>query len=387
MGKALKLCRSLNRIFYFLMLLPLCLSGCWVNSVADKGHSDSGSAIEVAWSNLPQIECAAFNDINTAWFVTYREGSLLRTEDGGSSWDKVSSREVGRFNKVSFIDSHRGWAINKINGQGWVWRTTDGGRTWTAITKLISDDPEWDFTSAVQIQFVDELNGWIIETFTIWRTEDGGMNWNQVFSTSDPRVKGQPVRGFFVNPLKGWVCGTKNEVYRTADGGKTWHIQIIGESAYLSDIFFVDENTGWLSRSIDGQLYRTDDSGETWRPLPKPGEGIYIESSYFLSKKEGWGVGRRLLAGSSGFMPRDIEHNLVRGIVLRTLDGGQSWQQVQVGENDPFFDRVYFADAQHGWVLARDNVYRTNDGGKTWRVVLRLPSNRPQVKVSPNTTN
>lgn len=374
---------------YFLLLMSLSLSGCVSNNIKGnniynsksepahslsisrdvKGESTSTSGTERAWETTPQIKSTAFSGINTAWLLTSKDDELLLTEDGGESWNKMSpdvydkSNQVN-FSQISFIDSQRGWAVN-VYGQ--IWRTSDGGRDWTAIAKLKWDNPEWcRVTSLEQIKFTDDLHGWIIETYTVWRTEDGGTNWNVVFFTSDPHVKGQPVRGFFLDGVKAWICGTEGEVYRTVDGGKNWHIQSLGE-AMCSDIFFVDENTGWLSIR-DGQLYRTDDGGQTWQLQPELDQKKYIDSIWFLNKNEGWGAGRELLKGSTKHMP------LPQGIVVHTLDGGRTWQSVNIGSTEPFFHRIYFADAKHGWLFARDNTYRTDDGGESWHLVFKLPS-------------
>jgi hypothetical protein len=49
---------------------------------------------------------------------------------------------------------------------------------------------------------------------------------------------------------------------------------------------------------------------------------------------------------------------------------------VEIGYAEVLFERIYFPDEQHGWLIARDRVYRSDDSGNTWRVVLELP---PQV--------
>lgn len=73
-------------------------------------------------------------------------------------------------------------------------------------------------------------------------------------------------------------------------------------------------------------------------------------------------------------MPLDIKRNLVQGIVLRTQDGGRSWQFVQVPDGEPFFSSIYFVNDEKGWLVGRSNVYHTNDSGRNWQLVLRLPA-------------
>jgi len=65
--------------------------------------------------------------------------------------------------------------------------------------------------------------------------------------------------------------------------------------------------------------------------------------------------------------------------ILRTIDGGQTWQQSTV-QSPLFVKQITFIDAQHGWILSGKKnaagapaeiaqVLRTIDGGKTWQSV------------------
>jgi photosystem II stability/assembly factor-like uncharacterized protein len=322
----------------------------------------------VNWESLPQIKSSAFSGADRAWLVTVK-GDLLLTKDGGTHWDKESGETVSGFGAVSFIDTQRGWIVNK---HGQVWRTTDGGETWAALSTLKALPGEnWIFNSAEDLRFVDELHGWIVETFTIWHTADGGVSWEKSFSTSKERTKGQPVRSFFIDTQTGWVCATGGQVYRTEDGGTTWLTETIaGENTSFTDIYFINGRTGWVTGYMGGQygpkIYRTDDGGITWRALPTTDRAAYIQSVDFLDEKDGWG------SGWSVINPTNNARRQAAGILLHTFDAGQTWQPVQLEQREPFFDRVYFADGQHGWLFGRDSIYRTDDSGQTWRVVLEL---------------
>lgn len=338
------------------------------NSQAQKSAklSEEGSALAI-----PKITSAAFVGPGMAWLATRQTDSVLHTETGGSVWGRLPPN-IDRNTVITFIDPNQGWLVKKSGGKGQVWHTADGGKNWSIISSITpTSDP---FLSPIQIQFVNETHGWLIETFSIWRTQDGGKSWVEVLSTDDSRLTGQPSRGFFLNELKAWVCGTNGQLYSTDNGGKTWRIQTVGEGLF-SDIFFVDEHTGWLCRNTNGQLYRTDNGGRSWQLQPPLSQNVYINSCYFISKDEGWGVGEQLLEGSQGLSPVDyISKGLVQAIALHTVDGGKTWQPSLVEKSQPFFDRVHFTDAEHGWLLSRDNVYRTTDAGRSWQVMLNLTS-------------
>jgi photosystem II stability/assembly factor-like uncharacterized protein len=332
--------------------------------------SFGGCHKEVLWENGPKVRSSAFQGADLAWLVTDREGALLFTSDTGKTWNKVQGNAVGgRFDAVSFIDPKHGWAVN---GKGQVWQTEDGGQSWTAISKLTaSGSDDWRFISAHQLEFLDERNGWIRETFSIWRTGDGGFNWRKVFppSPSKSEIKGQSTGGYFGDSKNAWVSGTNGEVYDTHDGGETWRIQTVLANGDFDDIYFLDEQTGWLLGYIGGethtQLYRTDDGGEAWHKYPIA--NMQIESTQFLNPNDGWAVGTEASPVA--------DNRSIRGVLLWTTDGGRSWKRIDMTPEERAFDRVHFVDAQHGWLFGRENLYRSEDGGKVWRIVYRLKPN------------
>jgi photosystem II stability/assembly factor-like uncharacterized protein len=318
---------------------------------------------EVRWENLPQIKSMAFVGPACAWLVTAK-GDLLRTQDGGRTWQKTPAETIAGFQSATMLNDRSGLAVNS---HGKVWSTVDGGQTWTVKAELKAED--WHFNESNQIHFLDELHGWIIEALSIWRTEDGGTNWQKAFSPYDQKAKGQPVRAFFLDLRQVWVCGSDGEVYSTKDGGENWVTQTVsGKNSDFRDVFFIDEKTGWLVGYTGGRfgskLYHTSDSGKTWQLLPTAINQGYLNSIYFLNEREGWACGEA--------WTDDANANAGKGILLHTVDGAQSWQSTFTKDDEPFFDRIWFVDRQHAWLFGRDNVYRTDDGGKSWQATLRL---------------
>jgi len=319
---------------------------------------------EVNWETFPQIRSMTTRGAERAWLVTIK-GDLLRTDDGGKTWQNTPATTIGGFQSTTMLDDLRGFAVNN---HGKIWSTINGGKNWVAKGELRTTD--WHFNESDQIQFMDELHGWNVETLTIWRTEDGGANWQKAFSPFDHGDKGQPVRAFFLNLRNVWVCGTDGEVYNTKDDGQTWTTQTIsGKDSDFTDIFFTNEKTGWLAGYIGGQLgdklYHTNDGGKTWQLLSTAISQGYLNSIYFFDEKEGWACGDAKSAETNG--------NSEKAMLMHTTDGGQSWQTTLIKDDEPFFDRISFVDSKHGWLFGRDHVYRTDDGGKSWHTVLNLP--------------
>ena len=321
-------------------------------------NDNHGLGSNIDLSAIPQFVNASFNGTDMAWLVTYEE-ELLLTQDGGATWKTLPKNTIGGFKVVSFINAQRGWAVNK-NGQ--LWRTDDGGNNWIIITEPVSNNERLYLPS--QLLFFDENHGWIIDAGSIWRTENGGVSWERVLSITDAnQTVWQPFHITFINPMQGWVSCSDGMIHRTEDGGYTWHTQKIESNrTTFKDVQFINQHIGWISGWPDGGIYHSDDGGNTWK-RQLSGE-ININSIYFTTTEEGWAVG----------WTREVRCGISQcGIVLHSADGGKNWHPIQIGEVEPFFDRIYFTDAQHGWLVARDNVYRTDNGGQSWRVVLRLP--------------
>lgn len=362
------MCACIKYLIICCLLAGSSLISCKASRVARSGNTQASNNQTTATQvNVSQVISSAYAGTDAVWLVTAIKGKLFRTLDGGKSWDNTSTPLSDGFESISFINVQKGWAID-VNGQ--VWSTEDGGHTWSPKAKLKKNSLDKDFVGAEQMLFIDELHGWIVETFSIWRTEDGGVTWKKGIYKYKGNYESQPARVYFANQLNGWGCGTEGYIYRTTDGGKTWEVVRVAEEVQFSDIFFSSESEGWLAGQTSdsiyhtaGRIYHTKDGGKTWEVLSISEQQPQVNSIYFTSEEIGWAAGRI----------ETPDRLVTRGLLLHTKDGGRTWTPIQGISDDPFYDRVYFANAQYGWLVARDNIYRTDDGGSTWHIVLKLP--------------
>lgn len=315
------------------------------------------------WENLPKIRSATFHDANIAWLITERDGDLLITSDGGKSWRRKSGEIVGGdFDAVTFADPMVGWAVNHT---GQIWKSADGGESWIEISRLRADD-DWQFNTAHDIKFVDDQVGWIIETFSIWRTVNGGKDWRKVLP-SGHGLDGQPTRGSFPNSDRAVVAATNGRIYRTKDRGENWEAQTLLTNTDFKDVNFITKDVGWLFGYVGDQsgtqVYKTTDGGDTW--VKHPLAEVYIQSLSFSNENEGWATGFQSAPGAT---------ETIRGTVLRTKNGGDTWSKLESPGNEQSFDWIHFIDSQTGWLIGRNSIYRSDDGGNAWRPILRLDS-------------
>ena len=123
---------------------------------------DGGLSWTAPWGTNTQVTLNSiyFSDINNGWIVG-RNGTVLRTTNGGSSWDYITNTGLtSDYNSKSvfFLNASNGWiGTDKDNENPKVLHTTNGGSSWTIqetpVTQLDGDD-------IFSIFFWDENNGW-----------------------------------------------------------------------------------------------------------------------------------------------------------------------------------------------------------------------------------
>ena len=68
---------------------------------------------------------------------------------------------------------------------------------------------------------------------------------------------------------------------------------------------------------------------------------------------------------------------LYRGEIVRSIDGGKTWQKIPLPSpyDELFLGAAAFADATHGWLVGhRGTILSTSDGGETWRFEAQVQS-------------
>jgi len=159
--------------------------------------------------------------------------------------------------------------------------------------------------AAVAVRFVDALHGWALAGCTppqpcdILATADGGRTWTVQLQT-DARLTHLQ----FLNAQAGFATGPTT-VLATGDGGARWLVRDTG-AARLQSIRFVTADTGWAVSA--GGLARSTDGGRHWTEVLRTGACSFSSLS-FPDAAEGWAGGQ----GPGGPCLYD------------TGDGGKTW--------------------------------------------------------------
>jgi len=271
----------------------------------------SFSTVNAQWfevSTIPNqsLYSVYFLNQNLGW-ACGSNATIIKTTDGGISWITQSSPTINHFEKVKFVDENNGW----IWGWNKLIKTTNGGANWSEVVLPFS------FTDCF---FISPATGWITsrnntnQDSEIYKTTDGGITWTSQFFSMDQSLGAI----FFLNENYAWVCGFY-EIIRTNNGVLTWTPDFtVSFGGAPWDLSFVDTLTGWLAHNTLGSytISKTTDGGEIWfDQLAESGK--FIESIYFLNLSTGYAAGNTLSS----------PNNPERGIIKKTTDGGLNWTE------------------------------------------------------------
>ncbi|WP_298221081.1 T9SS type A sorting domain-containing protein [Flavobacterium sp.] len=254
------------------------------------------------WTEKPTGQPAAaigvtsisYVDANTVW-LNNNNGSTTSTIeirryskslDGGLTWttapiDLGASSADLQISCIDAVSADVAYAsVFGSNGAtGGIWKTTDGGATWTRQSTASFNSPE-SFPNLVH--FFNENEGVCmgdpdVNGFEIYTTSNGGANW--VRKTGLPATLGANEYGYsnqfdaYGNSI--WIGTGFGRILRSTDKGLTWTAYQTplddfggqGNGTQSGDFAFEDENNGLLISS-DYQCFKTTDGGATWTNVP-----------------------------------------------------------------------------------------------------------------------
>ncbi len=176
------------------------------------------------------------------------ERVFFTTTDGGDTWQPQTMEYT--INGIAFVDADSGCVI----GGAAVWKTTDGAQSWTRYEAVPLDISVW----LTDIVFVDSLQGWISGSQGfLTKTTDGGRTWTEM-SSGTTRLLPEM---YFADASHGWyVARPPGTIAATTDGGINWEFQTSPTTLNLYDVHFSDEDVGWVVGDV-GTILKTTTGG------------------------------------------------------------------------------------------------------------------------------
>jgi photosystem II stability/assembly factor-like uncharacterized protein len=272
---------------------------------------------------------------------------------------------------------------------GGVWRTENGGTTWSPVF-----DGEGSYS--VGCVTIDPRNPHVVWVGTgennaqrsvgygdgVYKSEDGGQSWKNVGLKASEHVAKILVHPEDSNvvyvaaqgPL--WAPGGDRGLYKTVDGGKTWAaILTVDEDTGVTDVVMDPRHpdtlvaAAWQRRRhvftlIGGGpgsgLHKTTDGGKTWKKLTRG-----------LPKEEMGRIGLAVAPTDPDTVYALVETAAANkaGGTFRSTDRGESWEKRSDYTPQPMYYQELFVDPRDPERLYSMDVFLkvSDDAGKTWR--------------------
>lgn len=373
-----------------------------VKGLSCSGAQQSGWCWEQPTPSGNDRYDAFFIDANTGWTVG-ANGTILKTTDGGASWQRQASGIDVGIRAVRFTDANNGWAQGEY---GALLHTTDGGASWSvgklpgsamapslqvfdAKTLSVKDSSGYVYSSDDAGQtwrtssFVPSVDS---KSRVLWSLVDGVLSKSSDFGVTQAQVlDARPASNgsnyyyssyqlqrsddqhlLVVRSSQGYVNGNwvyDNRYWRSQDGGATWDtpsMQGLPVDATNYSFNFQFAGPGVLLGSSNGVLYRSGDGGGSWTVATLPQGNTYFYSATFFALTD------QLL---TAFM---------NGVSWVSRDGGQTWTTMaQPATQDGYFNysnptSVQWMPAQGAMqlFLGDGSIHRSTDNGQTWTRLL-----------------
>lgn len=232
------------------------------------------------WDNLNVNSIYEINDIsfgtNNTGYVITSSSELFKTTDAGANW--INTINFGVFDgRVEFLNADTGFAAN---GDGKIFRTLDGGVNWDSTQISGFSNPNAVHFPTIQVGYIANYLG------SIAKTTDMGETWSVISQpTSNPIWDIH-----FVSDTVGYAVGgdgISSLILKTIDGGSNWTLQSTTPptSTNHNAVFFTDENTGYCGNVT---IYKTSDGGDNWNSMTNNGQ---ILDLFFPTDNIGYAVG------------------------------------------------------------------------------------------------
>jgi photosystem II stability/assembly factor-like uncharacterized protein len=342
-------------------------------------------------------------DGKTTLFVGAASGGVWRSFDGGTTFkpvfDKQSVQSIGAIaidptnSKTIWVGTGESWTRNSASIGDGVYKSTDGGETWTnmglreseRITRVIVDPRNGDvvYVCAPGKLWSDSPDR------GLYKTADGGKTWKLVLAgrnlstgcssvAMDPKNADVLFAGLWDFRRKGWSFRSGGDgpdapsgsaLFRSADAGRTWTELTPQTNAGIPNkpwgrVEVVtapsnDKVVYALIESKDSALYRSSDGGNTWEGRDKS-QGMVWRPFYFGRLVVDPTNADRLFKPGGGLIVSD--------------DGGRSFTYAGGGSHGDWHDLWIDPDNSKHIVGGDDGgLWLSWDGGNRWWKNGNLP--------------
>ncbi len=386
--------RHLRTVLFTSLALVVALAA----PAADAGTTPPGPFDHLEWRNLGPANMGGRvadvagvpGDPKVVW-VGAAAGGVWKSSDAGTTFTPVFDHQpvasigaiaVAPSNpSVVYVGTGESAARNSVSAGNGVYRTTDGGATWTHlgldqtrhISKILVDpnDPDRIWVGALgHIYGPNSQRG-------VFRSSDGGATWDKVLFVDDhhgisdlamdptnPKLILAGVWRFERRPWSFTSGGEGGGVFRSTDGGATWTKVTKGLPKEMGRIGIAvarsnPEVVYVIAETNAGTLFRSSDGGSSFTRVSDEVE-IVSRGFYYTHVRVD---------------PTD-ENTVyaVASTLWRSIDGGHTFKRIARGTHIDYHALwIDPLDPNRLWQGQDGGIAVSHDRGDTWEAVRNLP--------------
>jgi len=332
------------------------------------------------------------------FYIGVNNGGVWKTTDYGHTWKPIfDDQPTGSIGALAiapsnpdtiYVGSGEGLQRPDLSTGDGMYKSTDGGKTWrhlglrTAqqIGAILVDprDPNLVYVAALGHPYgANEERG-------VFRSSDGGETWQKVlykdentgaialaFDPKNSKVIYADLWSARQGPWEnGAWQGPGSGLYKTTDGGNTWHQLTKGLPTFEQGLGRIgiavapsDSNTVYatVDSTQQGGIYRSDDAGESWRRV---------------------GADRRAWARGSDFAEIDVDprnKEIVYATAIaayKSTDGGKTWTAFKGAPGGDDYHTLWInPETPDIMLFATDQGAAISvNGGETWSSWYNQPT-------------
>jgi len=306
----------------------------------NNGTNWTPAGLTYTWINALTVS-------GTNLFAGTDSGVFVSTNNG-ISWTAVKTGMTS-FNVRSFAVSDTNLFVSTWGG---VFLSTNNGANWTPVNSGLTNSYVYTLAVSGTYLFAGTSDGVFLST-------NNGTSWTQV-NSGLPRSTS--INTLAVSDTKIFAGTYSSGVFLSTDNGSSWTTANTGLTS-LNVSTFAISSTNLLAGTFGGGVWRRPLSEMV--PIPV-GQGWTIQNS---------GVSISL------FSVKAVNQNIAwtagdSGIVLKTTNGGSTWNSVgggAIGSNT--VNAIDALDVNNAFVTTTSSsgptyIYRTTNGGTTWQQVF-----------------